>query len=162
LKKAKVSVVDANGERISTSSLDKSKENSRNAAKAVKTNKISRYIYEISSAIVKAGLENEFANEISGNILEGCEKKILISSDKLDDKFKSLCKAFEVIGVGNNYVQIMDILKKFKIGKVVIKYSVDPKDYWKERGKYEKQLKGNREAVLFNINSRYVVCSEIL
>ncbi|MFA5259082.1 MAG: hypothetical protein WC979_07815 [Candidatus Pacearchaeota archaeon] len=185
LKKAEVSVVDVNGERIERriSSFDKSNEDSRFAAKAVKensknasievkkfnenakfakTNKISRYVYEISTAIVKAGLENEFANEIQGKILEGCEKnKVLISSDNLDNKFRSLCKVFEVMGIGNNYIQVMDLLKKFKIGKVVIKYSVDPKDYWTERGKYERQLRGNREAVLFNVCGKYAVCEEI-
>jgi len=184
LKKADISVSDVNGERIGRiGSLGKPNENSKNAslevkkfnenckdaAKAVKenskfarTNKISRYIYEISTAIVKAGLENEFATRIEGNILEGSEKnRVLISSDKLDDKFHNLCKAFEVIGTGNNYVQVMDILKKFKIGKVLIKYSVDPKDYWKERGRYEKQLRGNHEAILFNACGKYIICEEI-
>lgn len=111
---------------------------------------------------MKAGLENEFATQIEGNMLEGSEKnRVLISSDKLDNKFQNLCKAFEVIGTGNNYVQVMDILKKFKIGKVLIKYSVDPKDYWKERGRYEKQLRGNHEAVLFNACGKYIICEEI-
>lgn len=166
LKKSEVSVVDVNGEKIErriSSFLDK--ENSKSAVKTIKnfkTSKISRYVYEISTAIAKAGLEDEFANKISGNIIEGCEKnKILISSDKLDNKFRSLCKSFEVIGTGNNYIQVMDILKKFKIGKVVIKYSVDPKDYWKERNRYERQLRGNMEAVLFCINGRYIICEEV-
>jgi hypothetical protein len=154
LKTAEISVVDINGERIERIN--------ENPISAVKTNKISRYLYEISTAVMKAGLENEFANKINGNVVDGCEKnKILLTSDKLDNKFKSLCKAYEVIGFGDDFFQIKDILKKSRIGKVVIKYSVDPKDYWKERNKFENGLFGKKEAVIFNINRRYVICEEV-
>jgi hypothetical protein len=154
LKKADISVIDAVSEEM-VSSLSNSKENS----KFVKTNKTSKYIYEISTAVAKAGLESEFANEISGNIVSGSEKnKILITSDKLDKKFRSLSKIFEVIGANDRFNEVIDTLIRFKIGKVVVKYSVDPKDYWKERNKYENLLHGNSEAVLFLVDKKYVIC----
>jgi 16S rRNA G966 N2-methylase RsmD len=119
------------------------------------------YIYEISGAIIKAGLINELASLVCADILEGTEKnKVLLTSKNLSLEFSSLAKPYGVIDICKNDLDINKALRRKGFGKVVIKYSIDPKDYWKERNQLEKNLQGNKGAVVFKVNRNYLICEE--
>ncbi len=157
LKGSEVTVVDV----ISRAKVEKNK----GIRKPRKSHRIFRYLYEASSAIEKGGLENEFADELNASVLKGSEKgKLLLTSDKMhDDKLKSLCNIYELISIAGRIDDVSRILKEKGFGKVVIKYSVSPKEYWKERNRIENNLKGNedKEAVLFLVEGKYVICRKL-
>ncbi len=144
LKRSEISVVDISGARI-----EKSQANAKNA------NFPSTYLYEVSTAISKAGLENEFANKINADILGEDKTKLLLTSDKLSEssEAKNLSKIYKVLGYSFNFEEIIKILKKNNIGKVVIKKKIPPEDYWKERKKYESSLRGKKQACLFSFRA---------
>lgn len=122
------------------------------------------YLYEASTAILKAGLEESFAVLINASIIKdkGNEKKLLLTSDKLNkDKALAFSKIYQVIGSAKDFNEAILVLRKSHFGSVVLKYNIDPKDYWKERKKYENQLNGKKEATIFIINSKFIICKEV-
>lgn len=120
------------------------------------------YIYEVSDSVIKAGLVSELAHLDSALIVEGSEKnKVILTSKEPSLEFGCFARPYEIIGVAEGLGDVKNILRKNRFGKVVIKYSIDPKDYWKERNLVEKDLSGNRTAVIFKINNSYVICEEL-
>src|SRR3989344_5289676 len=155
LKKSEISVVDV----FSEARIEKSK-------KLIKTKSVKaplKYIFEISEAIVKADLINEFAGKINALILEDKNKVFLTSDYFEEDDLLSLCKPYKVIRICNNLNDIIRILKLKGFGKVILKYSIEPKNYWKERNMIENQLNKNmkKEADLFRINNQFVIGEEV-
>lgn len=153
LKESEVSVVDViSGDRI---------EKNDSIKKPRKANKVFAYLYEVSPAIEKAGVENEFAKELGLLILKGSEGKLLMTSEELSEDFKGFYKSYQAFYITPNFNDINRILKKDGFGKVVLKYSINPKDYWRERNTLERGLRGDIECVVFNIEGRYVLCREL-
>lgn len=155
LKTTEVSCVDATtGVKIKDSNSNFEIEYSYNPMK---------YIYELSEAVVKANLGHEFAFEIRGFIIAGSEKgKLLVTSDELYfGEIIALANAYERVGVGGSIEEVYRTLKQKGFGKVVLKYSIDPKDYWRERNKLENGLFGKKEAVIFKVNKNYIIGKEV-
>ncbi|VVB78934.1 RNA cap guanine-N2 methyltransferase [uncultured archaeon] len=152
LKKDRISVVDVFSEiRI----VDNKNRKSRIVKRPI------NYIYEVSEAIIRAGLINELATLVCAEVLEGTEKnKVLFTSKNPSLEFGCLARPYEIIDLCKNNFELNTLLKRNRFGKVVIKYSIDPKDYWKERNQLEKGLIGEREAVVFMFNQDYLVCEE--
>jgi hypothetical protein len=148
LKKSEVSVVDVSGVRIERFGKSLEKVNNQN-----KVNKPLKYLYEATTAIIKAGLENEFAQKINAKTLYSNKTKLLLTSDSLSqsEEAKKLSKIYKILGYSDNFKGIIKILNNNKIGKVVIKKKVSPEEYWNERKKYEKQLFGKKQACLFSV-----------
>ena len=154
LKKDEVSVVDVDsGTRLARDNKIKSAKSSE---------KILKYLFEASEAILKAGLEKEFSEESNSFILNGCEKNRLLftSTELISNDLEVLCKSYIVFGSVDSPSEVNSFLRKHGFGKVLIKYAIDPKDYWKDRNLFERGLRGNKEGVIFKINNCYVICEE--
>lgn len=125
------------------------------------SDKINDYIYEVSEAVFKADLINEFACYIYADVLNGCEKnKILLTSKNFEKNSLSFAIPYEVVVVINSFEDINKFLRENRFGKALIKYGIEPDKYWKERNNIEYRLNGNKEAVIFKINNKYVICEE--
>ncbi|MBS3165983.1 class I SAM-dependent methyltransferase [Candidatus Woesearchaeota archaeon] len=118
------------------------------------------YLYEVDSAVVKADLLAELGVK-TGCFLFSRGKATFFTSDKrIKNTFFK--KMLEVVAtVPFNEKDILTSLQKNECGKVVIRYSVDPQDYWKERKNYESKLKGNKMAYLFQFGLKAVIGEEI-
>lgn len=151
LAESEVSVVDISGVKIKKAN-----------AKAEHTKKVLNYLYEASTAIKKAGLENELAQESELKILSE-EGKLLLTSEKSEiNKFsKAFTKIYKIIGISEDKKEIIKILKKNYFGKVVLKTNVSPENYWAERNEYENELNGNKDAVLFLLKDKFIIGEEI-
>lgn len=147
LKKCEISVVNISGER-----LDQNKK-----SKSEFSEKPLDYLYEVSEAVLIAGLENEFCDLVHGKVLLKEKNKLLITSKNL--KKTSFANVYKFLGYFDNVEKCNLFLKKNNFGKVVLKYSIDPKDYWKERKKFEFELSGEKEAVVFKVNGKLIVGS---
>jgi len=150
LKRDGRSVVDvSSGMRIVDNSERKAKENG----------KVLNYVYDVSEAVVKADLVDELACLIFARILKGCEKnKVLLTSKEPSLEFGCFAVPYNVIEIVYRFNYINKILRTNGFGKAVIKYSIEPKNYWKDRNLLEKGLKGEREAVVFRVNNQFVIC----
>jgi hypothetical protein len=146
LKKSEISVADVVGIRI---------EKNKEKIKLKISERPLNYLYEASPAIIKAGLENEFAQIIGSEILQIDKTKLLLTSDTLSntDEAKAFSKIYQILGYSDNFREIIRILKGNNIGKVVLKKKVSPEEYWAERKKYEQQTFGKNQACLFAVKS---------
>ncbi len=126
------------------------------SAKLKETKKILDYIYEVDPAVVKAGLLGELSEE-SGASCFSQGKFTYFTSKKLvhGNFFKNSYKVLYVTVFSQK--NIIEALKRMQIGKVVLRYSVDPLDYWKERKVYESKLTGTKEACLFQFGDKAVI-----
>lgn len=147
LKKCSVSAVSLpSSERL---------ENSDNKL-TVRESELQEYLYEIDDAVVKAGLIIELVNKYKINKLIK-NNKYLTSEILIQSVFLS---SFKVLKITNNDKETIRELKKIGAGKVVLKKHIDPKNYWKERNKYEKELQGNRTVHLFEINGKEIIAEK--
>lgn len=122
---------------------EKRLEGDKNDLEEVK--KAKKYLYEIDSAIVKAGL--------IGKIGKGFlfQKKFLTSDEELEsDFFKN---KFEVLHqLKHNVKKEIELLNQEGAGDVILRMKMDPKLYWKERLRYKSELKGDKKLHLFVFN----------
>jgi hypothetical protein len=158
LKKADISVADISGIKLEKNNKSK-----------VKTQETPlEYVYEVSTAIIKAGLEKELAEKLDAFILEGTEEgKVLLTSELLaKNKFScAFSKVYKIVKLSRGFEETVNFLKRSDYGKVVLKFKIDPKDYWKEREKYQRQLRGRQQAVLFRLDNKrfpWMVCEELI
>lgn len=106
-----------------------------------------KYFYIINPAIILSGLINELASQFKVKILQISKKKYFLSNEKINSVF---LQRFEILKVcKNNFLEILRNLKLFDAKKVVLRLNINPEYYWKERKKYEEQLKGKKEIHLF-------------
>ena len=114
------------------------------------------YIYEIDSAILKAGLAVKLAEKTK---TVAYETNLLTSGKLIESPF--FRNSFKVLEACHSYFEsIVKALQKHKIGQIVLRQRIDPKLYWKTRNDYEKNLKGEKVAHLF-IFEKAVVAEKI-
>lgn len=119
------------------------------AAKEVKH----KYIYEINPAVIRAGLVNELP---TAELFTYNNKEYLLSNKKIESEFL-VC--YKVIAICKQD-EIKDKLSEPGCGKVILKHSVNPKEYWILRNKYEKDLKGSLVCYLFLFDNA-VICEKV-
>ena len=120
----------------------------------------SSYLYVIDPAIPMAELINELADELKyrAKIIEFNGRNYFLSKELLNSSF---IEAYKILSVTENkFESILDELKKIDAKSVVIRYSIDPKEYWKERKNYESKLSGTRKVHLF-ANKEAILCESL-
>lgn len=150
LIEAKISVVDVSGVKIKST-----------GAKEKKTKKIKKYLFEVSSAVIRAEIVGEFADKIGAEILSEEKNKVLLTSDELSEFSKDFSNRYLVLVSSKTKEGILKQIKKENTGKVVLKIKVSPEEYWKERNFYEKDARGDKEASLFFANGEFILAELI-
>lgn len=128
--------------------------------KTASSTKSFEYLYTIDPTIIVANLTNELAEKFNSEILR-LNKPILLSKDLIHSNFlasyqiKRTCE--------NKPEKILQAIKQIGAGKIVLRYKIEPKDYWKERNFYESQLVGNKELNLFMNESQKeaILCEKV-
>ena len=128
-----------------------SKERLTNSGNEIKPQKVSsiknmKYLYFIDPAVVVSKLTNELSEKLNLPIFE-LNKPVLVSNNLKKSYFLVSYKIIKICE--NKPEKILQELKKIGAGKVIIRYNVLPKDYWKIRNFYEKELEGKKEINLF-------------
>ena len=128
-----------------------SKERLTNSEKELKFQKISsaknfKYLYFIDPTIVVSGLLGELATKFNSAVLE-LSKPALVSNNELQSYFLTKYRIVKICE--DKPEKILQEVQKIGAGKVILRYTLDPKDYWKTRNFYEKELTGKKEINLF-------------
>jgi len=119
-----------------------------------------KYLYEVDAAVVKADLLAELGVKTDCSLFSKGKATFFTSDKRMKNTFFK--KTFEVVAtILFNEKDIVTSLQKKEFGKVVIRYSVDPQDYWKERKNYESKLNGAKTAYLFQFGLKAVIGEEI-
>lgn len=125
----------------------------------IETEKPMLFMFEPDPAVTAAGLLNELVDDmiraVGGpvRVLKIDKKRTLLTADLLTlnpmnkNNFIVLCTMpFET---ENDYIEINAFLKKSNVGKVTLRGSIDPKDYWGIRNPLEAALDGTKKVHLF-------------
>jgi len=121
------------------------------------SDKLKAFLYEADPAVEKAELLGELCEETGAEFYERGKQAFFTSDKKLDspffkNKFKVLCEC------EFDEAKILSELKRLDVVKVELRFSVDPKEYWIIRNKYESQLKGGKRTVgLFKLKEKAVI-----
>jgi len=152
LKKCNVSVVGLpEGFRI---------ENSENK-KELEANECLSYIYEVDTAIIKAGLLENLAFSIKNQLFlyQKNKKTILTSHYKIKNPF---LRGYKVLGKSNADVEsIINTLKENNIGRITLRMQISPDEFWDYKNRIEKNLSGDKRAQLFVFEKEAVVCEKV-
>lgn len=124
------------------------------------TEKLQRYFYEIDPAVVKSNLIAKLAKNTKTQLAFETKSSFLTAETKVESHFfRNSYEAIEPCDFDDK--TIIEILKKNKAGKVIIRFEVDPKDYWKVRNSYERKLDGTETFSLFKFGELAVIARNI-
>lgn len=135
-------------------------------AQEIKTGALCTYVYEPQPSIVKAKLLNELASVLSKEnqdvfFYKGDERRILLTSCKLlnsaffKDGYRVIEKAVKDIS------KLKQLLESENAKNVVLRFDIDPKNYWEIRTRLEKGLTGTRTLHVFGFENEFVVCEKV-
>ena len=125
-----------------------------------KTDILSDYLYEADPAVVKAGLLAELSEKTKTKLYSS-EKAVFFTGDKKIDSsfFKNSFKVVEVCKQDEH--EIIAALQKHEAGKVILRFSVEPEEYWKVRNKIEAKLTGDKTYALFYFGNEAVIVEKV-
>jgi len=125
-----------------------------------KSDEIESYIYEVDSAIIKAELLPNLLGKLKfpASILYVEKRRTILTSDKeVNSEFLRRYEVLEVVEF--NKKSIKDALKDADAGKVTLRLSIHPSEYWTLRKDLESNLQGERWVFLFKTGEKAVIAS---
>ena len=117
------------------------------------------FMFEPDQAVVAASLLNELVDDMIKaigshvRVLKIDKKRTLMTADLLTvhpmNKNTYIMLRIMPFETENDYEKINEFLKKSNAGKVTLRGSIDPKDYWGIRNKLEAELVGSKKIHLY-------------
>ena len=125
-----------------------------------KTEMLEEYLYEADPAVVKADLLAELSEKTAAK-LYGRGKNVFFTSDKKIQSpfFKNSFRVVEMCAQEEQ--EIIAALQKHKAGKVILRFPVEPKEYWKVRKRFESKLTGNKTYALLYLGTEAVIVEKV-
>lgn len=124
----------------------------------LETSEIKEYVYDVDGAVLAADLLPELQVKTGTSLLMEDKRRALFTSD--EEFSTGLFRArYLVVGLVNDH-DLVPELRKNKIGRVVIRYSISPSRYYSEKRRIESELYGDRTAYLFRYNGKILICEK--
>jgi hypothetical protein len=114
-----------------------------------------RYAHEADPALVQSGLLHRALEGIEAGTVRCDDRRTLILADTVLDE-GLFGRAFSLLTICNES-ELGSELKRLEVGKVTIRFSIDPARYWEVRKKMEHPLSGDRKVHLFRSDRYYVL-----
>lgn len=125
----------------------------------VETDKPMLFVFEPDPAVIAAGLLNELVDDMikavggAVRVIQIDKKRVLLTADLLAvhpmTKNNYIMLRVMPFETENDYTKINEFLKKSNVGKVTLRGSIDPKNYWGVRNKLEAELDGTKKVHLY-------------
>ncbi len=125
----------------------------------VETEKPMLFMFEPDPAVIAAGLLNELVDDMikatAGHVrvIKIDKKRTLLTADLLTvnpmNKNNFIVLRTMPFESENDYSEINEFLQKSNVGKVTLRGSIDPQDYWGIRNQLEANLDGSKKVHLF-------------
>ncbi len=124
------------------------------------TEDLGEYLYEADPAAVKAGLLNELSQKTKTKLYSSGKAVFFTSDRKVTSLFfKNSFKVMEVCRQEEH--EIIAALHKHGAGKVILRISVEPKEYWNVRKRIESKLNGTKTYALIYLSDAAVIVDKI-
>lgn len=120
------------------------------------TEKLGEYLHEADPAVVKAGLSAELSQKTKTALYSSGKADFFTGDEKINSPFFK--NSFKVMDTSRqDEHEIIAALKKHKAGKVILRFPIEPKEYWKVRGRIEAKLTGSKTYALLYLKDKAVV-----
>jgi hypothetical protein len=170
LKKHEISAINLPSKEMIFFDNNKNSENFNQFNKTDKLNNIEvkevsslknfKFLYSIDETLIVSNLYKKLKEKLNLSFLK-LDKPVFLSSSLIHSNFliPFKIKAF----VKGDKKQLIRKIKELNAKKVILRYNIDPKDYWKIRREYESKLNGNKEIHLFFNPKKdyYLLCEKI-
>jgi len=118
------------------------------------------YIYDLDSSLLVSGLIPEFTHHRDLWLLHSDSQRVLATSEKLvKDPF--LFRTYSIIDTAPTVSTLKQKLSKLKAGKVFIRFSIEPSNYYIEKRNLERELNGKRDLYLFKLGEVFYLASKV-
>ncbi len=115
-------------------------------------------VTEVDKTVVHANLLENLVGKlgIEAWIVFKDARRTVIGVDEVVES--AFLRYYEVVAVEKDLTSCKSALKKLSAGKVTLRFSLNPKEYWSVRRKLEEGLDGEEHYYLFRFGENYVVC----
>lgn len=118
------------------------------------------YLYEADPAVVKADLLAELSQKTKAKLYFSGKATFFTSDTKIKSTFFK--NSFKVVDVcAQDEHEIIAALQTHKAGKVILRFSVEPKDYWNVRNRIEAKLTGDKTYALFYLGDDAIIVEKV-
>ncbi|MEM0128014.1 MAG: class I SAM-dependent methyltransferase [Thermoplasmatales archaeon] len=125
--------------------------------KVVKAERPLRYIYDVDSSIPAASLLPEFVSSLGDMsiIQEDKQRTLATSLEPIESPF--LIRRFLVVNKSGSFDDLRKALSNLKIGKVYLRFNIDPSSYYEMKRSLEEKLKGEKNGYVFRFKNSFYV-----
>ena len=123
----------------------------------IKSSLLSDYIYIVDESVYYAHLLAKLQEMYNIEYLQIGKRRTLATGPESRSPF---LRAFLVVCAESNLDKVIQCLKSESFGKVTLRFSVSPEQYWKIRESIERELKGHKKGSLFRIDGMWVGAEE--
>jgi 16S rRNA G966 N2-methylase RsmD len=119
---------------------------------------VGSFIYEVDSAVMKAGLLSNLLGKLdfAAETLYLDKRRMLLTSDEVANS--AFLRRYAVLKIMEFELDaIKKTLKEVDAAKVTLRFSLNPSEYWNMRKRLEEGLDGERWIYLFKIDNNAVV-----
>ena len=126
-----------------------------------KRSKPQSWIYDLDESLFYSDLVPEFLRmNPDVSLLHEDRQKTLVTSNKfVEGPF--LTKSYSVLESATDVQDAKNELLRMKVGKVVLRFSMDPTKYYEEKRRLEKELEGERTAYLFKFGGMLFIAERL-
>ncbi len=117
------------------------------------TSRISKFLYELDGAVLDAGLIPEILEMYDVSLVHLDHRRAIFTSQE-EYSTPAFRARFTVLGRGKN---LEEILVKEGIGRIIPRFSLDPKRYYQYKRVIESKLRGKKLAYVFKIGDEWVI-----
>lgn len=119
------------------------------------------WIYDLDESLFYSDLVPEFLKmNLDVSLLHEDRQKTLVTSDKfVEGPF--LTKSYSVLESAVDMQDAKNKLSRMKVGKVILRFPMDPTKYYEERRRLEKELEGERTAYLFRFGGMLFIAERV-
>ncbi len=124
------------------------------------TEELGEYLHEADPAVAKAGLLAELSQKTKAALYSSGKSTFFTSGKKIKSHFFK--NSFKVVDVcAQDEHEIITALQKHKAGKVILRFSVEPKEYWDVRKRIESKLTGDKTYALLYLKDKAVIVEKV-
>jgi|Deesub1362A_J573_1020465.scaffolds.fasta_scaffold02484_7 SAM-dependent methyltransferase len=116
------------------------------------------YLHEVDPAVIKAGLIGVLCERYNLHICFRDERRVLLSGGEVSSPF--LKHSYRLISICNTLSEVKSVLKKMRADKAILRFKIDPSEYWRVRRKVEEGLNGEKVFHIFR-GEKYIVCERL-
>ena len=117
---------------------------------------LGEFLYEADPAVVKAELLAELSEKTKTKLYAAGKAVFFTADKKISSPFFK--NAFKVIdSCAQDEHEIIATLHQHQAGKVILRFSLEPQEYWKIRKKIEAKLTGDKTYALLYLQNKAVI-----